>query len=416
MESLNSVNNSGSLNILVPRSLCSVSNEIKLKVNNEGLTPITISWDNGIVSSIESNHNEMACKEILFPRFVESHAHIDKSFSWSNFPNIKSNYENALTVNLEEHISRTKEIVFKRAEDSIETAIKNGYRAIRTHVDTYLNQDIEIWFALFNLKRKYSETLKLQFVALAPLDYWSSEKGEKLAREMKKNDGILGGVIVPPFNKKKSTQLIINTLLLAEKHQLEVDFHIDESSSQAGAGIKLLIKILNKLKIKVAITCSHLSSLSLLKDEEIYIIGNELAEKNIKVIALPLTNFWLLNRNERITPRERPIAPIKQLQNSFVDVSIGSDNVQDSWYPFGNFDPFYLMTLSIPMMQLNPWERLSLSALCTAPSRVLNLPWDGIIKVGCPADFIVIEAVNWADIFKGNLKRKIFIKGNFYKK
>ena len=68
------------------------------------------------------------------------------------------------------------------------------------------------------------------------------------------------------------------------------------------------------------------------------------------------------------------------------------------------------------MLQLNPWDRLSLSALCTAPSRLLNLSWDGIIKEGCPADLVVVEAFNWAGIFKANLKRKIFIKGKCYQK
>ena len=72
-----------------------------------------------------------------------------------------------------------------------------------------------------------------------------------------------------------------------------------------------------------------------------------MAEKNIKVIALPLTNFWLLNRSKKTTSLKRPVAPIKQLQKTYVDVSLGSDNVQDPWYPFGNFDPFYMLSLSL---------------------------------------------------------------------
>jgi len=56
-----------------------------------------------------------------------------------------------------------------------------------------------------------------------------------------------------------------------------------------------------------------------------------MAKKNIKVIALPLTNFWLLNRSNKTTSLKRPVAPIKQLQKSHVDVSLGSDNVQDPW-------------------------------------------------------------------------------------
>ena len=139
-----------------------------------------------------------------------------------------------------------------------------------------------------------------------------------------------------------------------------------------------------------------------------------MAEKNIKVVALPLTNFWLLNRDNKTTALNRPVAPIKQLQKLHVDVSLGSDNVQDPWYPFGNFDPFYTLSCSIPMLQLNPWERMTLSTIFLAPSRLLNLKWDGLIKKGCPADFVILDAQRWADVFTSNLKRKVFIKGDLY--
>ena len=410
------MNDFGSLNVLIPRSLCTVSDEINLEVNQDGFAAVQISWEKGIVSVLNSCSSGIKANKILFPRFVEAHAHLDKSFSWQGNPNLKSDYDSALSVNLEEHITRTPQRVILRAENSIKIAIKNGYRAIRTHVDTYPGQEFNIWSELFKLKSKYSEALKLQLVALAPMDYWSTLEGDELAKILTKNDGMLGGVIVPPMKKGELGDLIKNTLLLANKYQLEIDFHIDESSCDPGIGIKLLLKILNKLKIKVPITCSHLSSVSLLKNKQIELLGKELSDKNIKVIALPMTNFWLLNRDENNTPLKRPIAPIKQLQNKFVDVSIGSDNVQDSWYPFGNFDPFYLMSFAMPMMQINPWDRLSLSAFCTAPARLLNLDWDGIIKEGCPADFVVIDGISWADIFKGDLQRKVFVKGNLYEK
>ena len=203
-------------------------------------------------------------------------------------------------------------------------------------------------------------------------------------------------------------------LLLADKYKLEIDLHIDESTMEPGAGLKVLLEVIDKLKIRVPITCSHLSSILFLKEHEILDLGKKLADKNIKVVALPLTNFWLLNHKSKITSLKRPVAPIKELQKSLVDVSVGSDNIQDPWYPFGNFDPFYMMSCSMPMLQLNPWERMSLSSIFFAPSRLLNLKWDGLIKKGCPADFVILDAQRWADVFSSNLKRKVFIKGDLY--
>jgi len=409
------LSNSGKAEVLVPRSLCSIENTEHLNIDVEDLCSVSISWENGSVSELKPLRSKnKKPTSILFPRFVEAHSHIDKSFTWAEFPNLKSDYYGALSVNLKEHKTRTTEKVLERAERSLKLAIKNGYRAIRTHIDTYENQEIDTWLELFKLQNKYSSELKLQFVALAPLEFWDTDKGETLAKRFSSHEGILGGVVVPPFNKKITRKLLSNLLFLAEKYKLEIDLHIDESIIKPGAGIRLLLETIDKLNSKVPITCSHLSSILYLKESEILNLGEKIAEKNIKVIALPLTNFWLLNRNNKITPLKRPVAPVKQLQKSLVDVSIGSDNVQDPWYPFGNFDPFYMMSCSIPMLQLSPWERMTLSSIFFAPSRLLNLSWDGLIKKGCPADFVILDADKWGDVFSSNLKRKVFIRGDLY--
>ena len=265
------------------------------------------------------------------------------------------------------------------------------------------------------LQKKYSEFLSLQFVSLAQIDFWGTSEGDLFAKNLKLNNGILGGVLVPPFDRPRIIKNLSDMLLLAEKYQLEVDLHIDESSVEPGSGMKILLSTIEKLDSNIKVTCSHSSSLLLLKDNELTKLADKMLKKNISVIALPLTNFWLLNRKEKNT-LSRPVAPIKQLQKAFIDVSIGSDNVQDPWYPFGNFDPFYLMSHAMPMLQLNPWDRLSLSAIFNSPSRLLNLNWDGVVKKGCPADFVIVEGNCWGDIFSGNIKRKIIIKGKFYKK
>ena len=261
--------NSGKLEVLIPRSLCEIENTFNLKVDNENFASVFIAWEKGVVSELKPiNIENKKPKKILFPRFVESHSHFDKSFTVGEFPNFKSNYKGALSANLEEHETRTISKVLERAEKSLNLALKNGYRAIRSHVDTYEGQDhYYIWDELFKLQKKYSSKLKLQFVALAPLEFWDTQYGEKLAKVFSKENGILGGVLVPPFDKAKIKQLLSKTLLLADKYKLEIDLHIDESTIEPGA-VQVLLN-LDRLKIKVPITCSHLSSILFLNNNEI---------------------------------------------------------------------------------------------------------------------------------------------------
>jgi len=280
------LDNSGKSKVLIPRNLFELEQEAGIQVNNEGLSPVEISWDKGVVLKIKSIKNENnLINKILFPRFVESHAHFDKSFSWINYPNLQSNYENALSVNLEEHVTRTANTVLKRAEKSLNMAIKNGYRAIRTHIDTYNFQDQEIWPKLFHLQKIYSEFLSLQFVSLAQIDFWGTSEGDLFAKKLKLNNGILGGVLVPPFDRPRIIKSLSKMLLLAEKYKLEIDLHIDESSVEPGSGMKILLNIIEKLNSNVNVTCSHSSSLLLLKDSDLTKLANRMSNKNIKVIA-----------------------------------------------------------------------------------------------------------------------------------
>ena len=48
------MDNSGKSKVLIPRNLCELEQEANIYVNNEGLSPVEISWDKGIVSNIQS--------------------------------------------------------------------------------------------------------------------------------------------------------------------------------------------------------------------------------------------------------------------------------------------------------------------------------------------------------------------------
>ena len=255
------MSNSGTAEVLIPRSLCLIEDIDNLIIDVEDLCSVSISWEDGFVSDLKPLKNKITKpKNILFPRFVETHSHFDKSFTWADFPNLESNYGGALSVNLEEHKTRTTDKVLERVEKSLKLAIQNGYRAIRSHIDTYEGQSIDIWIELFKLQKKFSSELTLQFVALAPLEFWDTTYGEDLAKIFSSNGGILGGVIVPPFNKKVASKFLAKMLLLASKYKLEIDFHIDESTIEPGAGIKVLLETIENLKIKsVPITCSPVS-------------------------------------------------------------------------------------------------------------------------------------------------------------
>ena len=202
-------------------------------------------------------------------------------------------------------------------------------------------------------------------------------------------------------------------LRLAERHGCGVDLHVDESAGGQGRGVALVSALRLEHRIQVPLTCSHASSMGLLPDRRCRRLAEAMAAAGVGVVALPATNLWLLDKRHRRTPSLRPQAPVRQLQEAGVTVAVGGDNVQDPWFPGGDFDPVALLRFSLSASHLMPWRRLGLSPFCTAGSELLGLDWDGVLREGAPADLLVLGASSWGELLARPPRRRVLRAGRW---
>jgi cytosine deaminase len=192
-----------------------------------------------------------------------------------------------------------------------------------------------------------------------------------------------------------------------------VDLHVDESADDHGRGVALVSELLLRHRIVVPLTCSHASSMGLLADRPCRRLAEAMAAAAVGVVALPSTNLWLLGKHHRRTPSLRPQAPIRQLQEAGVTVAVGADNVQDPWFPGGDFDPIALLRFSLAASHLMPWRRLGLSPFSTAAAQLLGLEWDGVLRKGAPADLVVLGATSWTELLARPPRRRVLRAGRW---
>ncbi len=406
---------SGRVDVLVPRCLIGNGKDLLgTSIDQEGLSSIQIEWRDGKITSIKGlNETPKVPEEILLPRFAEPHAHIDKAFSWSRSSNLKGTYQEALTANLSEYELRSKDELIFSVEKSLNLALVNGIRAIRSHIDSFGKTAMRDWDLLEDVRKTWQEKIFLQFVALVPLDFWQTHQGDLLAQRVASTGDLLGGVIAPPFNKRKTFKSLLHLVKLANRLNCDIDLHIDESQSCPAGGLKLLLEVLGQVENEISITCSHLSSMGLLREKAISHLAEKMAKNKLNVVSLPLTNSWLLGRKGRSTLIQRPLAPIFQLQKAGVVVSVGGDNVNDTWFPLSSFDPINLMAFSMPIAHLSPWDRLGLSPFTSSAAQVLSLQWDGLFQKGSPADFILLDSNSWVKALSERPKRRVVVNGEF---
>ena len=345
---------------------------------------------------------------------VDPHVHLDKAFSAAAFPNPAGTMAGALEANLRELEVRRPEQVLERGERALQLAWRHGCRALRSHVDSLGPAAPSAWEALQELRRGWADRLELQLVALAPLRHWASPEGQVQARRVAADGGLLGSVVGGPFGLPSFDRDLLDGLLqLADRLGCAIDLHIDESDTHPARGVRNLVDRLERRPCGVPITCSHASSLALLGDGQLARLADRLAAAGVAVVALPTTNLWLLGKREGHTPFRRPQAPLRQLQAAGVVVAVGSDNVQDPWYPGGAFDPVELLRLVPLLSHQLPWQRRGLVPFTTAAARLLDLPWDGVLREGSPADLLVLGCSGWGELLQRSPQRRVLRGGRW---
>lgn len=383
----------------------------------DGLVAIELEQRQGRITALRPLDTAAAAAAGPLPLaltpLVEPHAHLDKCFTAAAFPNPEGTIAGAMASNRRESEQRSAEQVLERGERALERAWRHGLRAIRSHIDSGGPATRPSWEALLELRRRWAGRVELQLVALVPLAHWSSAEGEELARWVADRGGLLGGVLGPPYGRLRSDRDALGALLgLAERLGTGVDLHVDEADDQPGRGVTLVAEVAAERRCGVAITCSHAASVALLGRRRLERLAEQLAAAGIAVVALPLTNLWLLGRRPERTPVLRVQAPIRCLQRAGVLVAMGGDNVQDPWYPGGDFDPIELLRLAPLTSHLWPAQRQGLAPLSTAPARLLDLEWDGLVREGGPADLVLLAASGWSDLLARSPRRLVLRDGH----
>jgi cytosine deaminase len=353
---------------------------------------------------------------------LEPHAHLDKAFTWEAYPNRGGTMAGALAANEREHTSRTAEAVSHRAEQALQRAWRQGLRGLRSHVDSLGPGAAASWEALLSLQHQWRERLPLQLVALVPVRHWSTPEGQQLGRRLvAAGDGqpcpagvLLGGVLGAPYPPDGAdAEGLLALLRLADGLGCSVDLHVDESAGGGGAGVSLVARLVRQHRIAVPVTCSHACGMSQLAPRRCQALADSMAEAGVSVVALPATNLWLLGSRTGATPALRPMAPVRQLQRAGVTVAVGGDNVQDPWFPGGDFDPLELLRLSLPAAHLAPWSRQGLSPFTTAAARLMRMAWDGVVREGAPADLVMLAASGWSDLLARSPRRRVLRAGRW---
>ncbi|MEG4442938.1 cytosine deaminase [Microcoleus sp. AT9_B5] len=345
---------------------------------------------------------------LVWPCFVDMHAHLDKGHIWERSPNPDGTFASAIeAVCADAQKNWNAEDVYRRMEFGLKCSYAHGTKAIRTHIDSAGEQgtvSLEVFEAL---QAEWGDRLILQAVSLVSLDCFLTPAGEKLADRMAQTGGILGGVayINPDLDKQ-----LDRVFALAKERNLNLDFHTDENDDPESTTLREVAKTAIRHEFSGQIICGHCCSLAVQPPELVTETIALVKEANIGIVSLPMCNLYLQDRQSGRTPRWRGVTLLQELKAAGIPVAVASDNCRDPFYGFGDHDVLEVFNMAVRIAHLDrPWEDWPRTVTKT-PADLMGLPNLGRIAVGLPADFILFKARNFSELLSRSQRDRTVLR------
>ncbi|TNF19888.1 MAG: amidohydrolase [Rhodobacteraceae bacterium] len=327
---------------------------------------------------------------LVMPLMADIHVHLDKTMTIARMPRRAASLFDAIEMMGEDAARWTEADLRARASRALERAYRHGTAVMRTHLDWPLRAAPLAWPVLRDLAEDWRGRVDLQLSTLTGLDMLDGFAAE-IAPEVKRAGGVLGAFIYCNDDLEARVARLFD---LAERHDLELDFHVDEGLEPEARGIDAVIAETKRRGMAGRVLCGHGCALSVRDADEVARLLERAAHAGVALCVLPGANSYLQDAQEGRTPRLRGLAPLQEAHAAGIPVMLGSDNVQDGFFPYGDYDLIEVLRMAVMMGHLAPEDWLE--AVTTRPAHWLG--HDHSLTEGGPASFIHFDATDLTDV------------------
>lgn len=330
------------------------------------------------------------------PLLADVHVHLDKTHTISRIRAINNRPVNglfdAIALMEQDRSLWDEQDVRSRAGAALAEAYSNGVGAIRTHVDWTTADVPQAWPVLNALREEWKGRIELQMAALVRGDR-VPEIAAGVAARVKADGGVLGAF----FYRNADLAMKIETMFeLARDHDLDLDFHVDEGLDAEADGLSLIVDAARRHGWAGRVLCGHVCSLTRRSEDELKRMLGSVADAGVGLVSLPRLNLYLQDRASGRAPRLRGVAPLLEARAAGVTTMLATDNVGDTFYPYGDYDPLSILRLAVPACHLDPAEWLE--SITSLPAAWMGSRSVVPVRKGSPANFIWHDAVDADDL------------------
>ncbi|ASM74903.1 pterin deaminase (plasmid) [Pseudosulfitobacter pseudonitzschiae] len=340
----------------------------------------------------------------VMPLLADIHTHLDKTMTAARMPRRAQSLFDAIEMMGQDAARWTDDDLRARATQALDKAHRHGTALMRSHVDWPTADTPRGWHVLRELAQDWRGRVDLQLSSLTALDDLL-RIGVDVAPALRHDGGVLGAFVYRNANQAADISTLFD---LAESHDLHLDFHVDEGLDADARGIDAIIDQTAKRGMGGRVLCGHGCALSVRDPAEVETLLTRAADAGIGLTVLPGANSYLQDARTGRTPRLRGLAPLQEADAAGVPVMLGSDNVRDAFFPYGDYDLIDVLRMGVLMGHLPPdnW----LDAISARPAAWMGTTLD--IRVDGPASFIHFDATDLNDVIsRATATRRVWRDG-----
>ncbi|MET0710777.1 MAG: amidohydrolase family protein [Tardiphaga sp.] len=319
---------------------------------------------------------------LVVPGFVEGHIHLDTSFHGDAWRPHRP-YSNGF--NVRERVAFQADNMAQaapmdiRARNQLDLCISHGTTQMRSHVMVDGSVGLTSLQTILAVREEYRERIDIQLVAFPQSGILQSPGTPDLMDEaIAMGANVVGGLDPAGFDRDVEKHLDV-VFGIAERRGVDVDIHLHDNGTLGVFEIEQIAARTRALSMNGHVTISHAYSLGDVATDIVQRTADLLARSGVAI----MTN----------APGARPFPPVKLLRQAGVTVFAGSDNIRDSWWPYGDGDMLGRAMMIGYRSGFNTDEDLAVAfdMVTAAGAKALRLEGYGL-RVGAKADFVTLDA------------------------
>ncbi len=325
--------------------------------------------------------------QLVTPGFVEGHIHLDTSFYgdvWRPHVPYKAGFDVRERVEIQRRNMAAAAPMAQRARNQLELCIANGSTQMRSHVMVDASVGLTSLQTIAAVREQYRHLIDIQLVAFPQSGILTCPgTAELLDAAFDHGADLIGGLDPASLDRDVKSHLDV-VFGIADKRGAGVDIHLHEPNMMGIFSIEEIASRTRALGMQGKVAISHA-----------YALGDVAADTARRVADLLAASGVAIMTN---APGARAFPPVLALRDAHVTVFGGSDNIRDSWWPYGDGDMLGRATMIGYRSGLLTDDDLAAAfdMVTASGARALGIGDYGL-RVGAQADFVTLQAAHIAE-------------------